>query len=289
MRILPLPNLDNSEIFLECVKGVSNAALRQRYMDAEDLIKIWAIKYSTNAQTAKLFKFAPHTGKRNEIAVQTLTKLECYKLYEQYFRGSTKSARRHYDSLLLSIPTQLCPYCGFGHIYTIDHYLPKAKYPQFSVTIPNLIPACRDCNEGCKNALYSVTEGEQPLHPYYDGGQFIKEQWLFAKVVETSPATVQFYVSCPHHWSDSAKTRTRHHFKSFSLKSRFAVEAGKELSGLSPSLARYHANDTPKKIRDRLHETLDVEIENHMNSWKTALYDALIKSNWYCNGGFKNK
>lgn len=286
MRLLPLPKHDNAEIFLECVDGVGDAELRDRYMEAEETMKNWTEKYSKNAQSAKLFKFAAHTGRPKEIVLLSLTKAECYKLYTHYFRGSTKPARRYYDSILLSIPTQLCPYCGFGHAYTIDHYLPKAKYPQFSITIPNLIPACRDCNEGCKNSVYSVTEGEQPLHPYFDGGHFIKDQWLFAKVMKTAPASVQFYVSCPHHWSDAAKARARHHFKSFSLKRRFAVEAGKELSGLSPRLTKYHSNDTADKIREILHETFEVEFENHVNSWKTALYDALIKNDWYCNGGF---
>lgn len=289
MRLLPKPNYDDAAIFSECVEGVNDTLLRSRYMNAETLLNTWSARYLKNASSAKLYKFTAHIGKKSDLVLLSLTKSDCYKLYDQYFRGKTKPARRHYDSLLLSVPTQICPYCGFGHIYTIDHYLPKSKYPQFSITTPNLVPACRDCNEGCKNAVYSVTEGEQPLHPYFDGGPFITEQWLFAEVIQTQPASVQFYVSCPNYWQASVKARVRHHFRSFDLKFRFAVEAGKELSGLSPRLTRYHYNDTPTQIRDVLRETLDIEINNHVNSWKTALYDALIKSNWYCKDGFKTK
>ena len=41
---------------------------------------------------------------------------------------------------------QLCPACGeAGAPNTLDHYLPKGKYPHFCVTPHNLFPMCDAC------------------------------------------------------------------------------------------------------------------------------------------------
>lgn len=41
-----------------------------------------------------------------------------------------------------------CPYCFFGEPYHLDHFLPKkaTEWPDFSVLLENLIPACARCN-----------------------------------------------------------------------------------------------------------------------------------------------
>lgn len=53
---------------------------------------------------------------------------------------------------------KICPYCGMQHIKigrgngriskpTIDHYLPKSKYPFLSMSFHNMIPCCGTCND----------------------------------------------------------------------------------------------------------------------------------------------
>ncbi|TPJ42888.1 HNH endonuclease signature motif containing protein [Mesorhizobium sp. B2-7-1] len=60
----------------------------------------------------------------------------------------------------------MCPFCGgLGHTWTLDHYLPKANFPAYSVNPSNLVPCCRDCNSG-KNASFGAELHEQTLHPY---------------------------------------------------------------------------------------------------------------------------
>lgn len=70
---------------------------------------------------------------------------------------------------------QFCPSCGEeGSPSTIDHYLPKEKYPEFSVTPVNMTPMC----DACQTAKGQKTLDENGrrifLHPYYD--EFLSSQ-----------------------------------------------------------------------------------------------------------------
>ncbi|WP_057456983.1 hypothetical protein [Pseudomonas syringae] len=51
---------------------------------------------------------------------------------------------------------------------TLDHYLPKANFSEFSFFSQNLVPACDRCNNKRSNAFKGANAGERPLHPYFD-------------------------------------------------------------------------------------------------------------------------
>ncbi|WP_312708295.1 hypothetical protein [Stenotrophomonas sp.] len=59
-----------------------------------------------------------------------------------------------------------CTMCGSPNCGTLDHVLPKAIYPEFSLFSANLVPACL-CNNK-RNNIYRGKAGERVLHPYFD-------------------------------------------------------------------------------------------------------------------------
>lgn len=61
-----------------------------------------------------------------------------------------------------------CPMCGRDNLGTLDHYLSKANYPEFSLFSKNLIPACSRCNTQRQTSVKGVAPGERALHPYFD-------------------------------------------------------------------------------------------------------------------------
>ncbi|SEK53158.1 hypothetical protein [Ectothiorhodospira marina] len=61
----------------------------------------------------------------------------------------------------------ICPMCGgFGN-GTLDHYLPKEDYPEYSFFSKNLIPAC-NCNSLRGTTVKGVASPARVIHPYYD-------------------------------------------------------------------------------------------------------------------------
>lgn len=63
----------------------------------------------------------------------------------------------------------VCPSCGEpGAPNTLDHYLPKNKYPHFCVTPHNLFPMCDVCQTEKKEKTGDAADPRFFLHPYFD-------------------------------------------------------------------------------------------------------------------------
>lgn len=85
-----------------------------------------------------------------------------YALYDSRKSGSRLKEIRD-GAMLLS-----CPMCGSPTTGTLDHYLPRTVFPEFSVMASNLVPACSHCNSGGKRAVYRGVGVERFIHPYFD-------------------------------------------------------------------------------------------------------------------------
>lgn len=176
-------------------------------------------------------------------------------------------------------PLNKCPFCGLGKVETLDHYLPKDKFPSFAVLPYNLVACCTTCNKG-KSISYANSQSEQTLHPYYD--DLTQEQWLFARVLQ--PLTIEFYVNPPQHWNQIDKDRVKAHFTAYQLSKRFSEETPSILGELKYKFTQYFSNATD--IENELKQEYNVKKNSHLNSWETAMYQALYQDLWYCNGGF---
>jgi 5-methylcytosine-specific restriction endonuclease McrA len=285
MRALALPILDPQAVYQECINSIADKDLRYRLNLATSDIVFAASDYQKRAEEKQLYTIPPNNCGNGEIALGLVTKGELKDVYSSHMVGRAKPARAIYDELLSQAPLGKCPFCGFGQVSTLDHYLPKSKYPQLSVFPLNLVPSCTDCNTRKSAAIASVAE-RQSLHPYFDHQNFIDDQWLYAKLMPFEPAIVHFFVKPPDHWSDISKARVQSHFNDFKLASRYSVEASNELACLRAMLADYwklsglNGIKQDLKIRAQSYQSL------HSNSWQTAMFQALIASDWYCDGGF---
>jgi hypothetical protein len=61
-----------------------------------------------------------------------------------------------------------CPMCGSPGTGSLDHFLPRTTFPEFSIFRANLVPACAPCNSASKGQLYRRDPGERFIHPYFD-------------------------------------------------------------------------------------------------------------------------
>jgi hypothetical protein len=61
-----------------------------------------------------------------------------------------------------------CPMCGSLGGRSLDHALPRADFPEFSILRENLVPACTMCNSDEKGSTYRGRRPERFIHPYYD-------------------------------------------------------------------------------------------------------------------------
>ena len=71
------------------------------------------------------------------------------------------------DTYRRKLSPTICPMCGGPGTGTLDHYLPKEKYSEFSLFSKNLIPSC-SCNTLRKSTVRGVASPERVIHPCYD-------------------------------------------------------------------------------------------------------------------------
>jgi hypothetical protein len=279
------PNLDPQFVYETCVNSIADDELRNRLNVLSSDIFLAASDYQQKGVAESLYGILPNNNGNDDIALGAVTKKELKSVYSIHMVGSKKPARAIYDQLLSRAPLGRCPFCGVGLASTLDHYLPKTKFPQLSVVPLNLVPACKDCNTG-KSAVIATTAAEQCLHPYFDHQNYITEQWLYAEVICTMPPTISFFVQAPIHWDDISRERVQSHFRDFKLGSRYSVEASNQLACLKDTLSRYRELLGVDGVKQHLMIEAKAHFHQHRNSWQTAMFQALYCSDWYCEGGF---
>lgn len=120
MKLLPIPDFDVQEVYALCVESVPSVDLKRRLKNISPDVTNHAQNYATNAQHANFYQLPAFIGKNADIVLGAVTKEELKKVYTDYMVGQTMPARRVYDALKSSVPLDICPYCGFGQVGTLD-------------------------------------------------------------------------------------------------------------------------------------------------------------------------
>ena len=285
MRNLKPPTLKAETVIDDCISSIGSAAKQAEFRGAKHLIETAESEYLTAARIHGLFQLPVSAGGNDDILFRGLSKRDVKGLYSDQMVPLKKAARQHYDKLLISSPQRRCPFCGFGRATTLDHFLNKADYPWLAIVPINLIPACKDCNHG-KSTSRALSANDQILHPYFEGSELSDEQWLFASVIESAPLVIDYRVEPPRKWDNAFRLRVERHFLDFDLNARFSVEAATEIGPLRFTLTDLEARAGKIAVKQHLEDVASGEQKSFKNSWKTALYQALAKSDWYIDGGY---
>lgn len=288
MKKLPLPTDDHATVFATCLKGVGAPALVARY--AHDYADCAAIEldYAQRARASTLYalpRINPPRG-TDPTVLNTLTRSDLTKLYTDYLVPASKPARGNYDRLKVT-PNGKCPLCGdIGQVRTLDHYLPKANFPLYSIVPANLIPCCRDCNSEKLNAFATIAD-RQTLHPYFDDNRFFTHRWLSARVIPGTPPIVEYSVTPPATWSLPDKSRVAAHFEEYDLAKRFSIEAGADLPETIQTRRTTSAALSPAEFSNQLREKSD-GLLLPINHWRRVMFAALADDAWFCGHAHPN-
>lgn len=208
-----------------------------------------------------------------------LTKSDFSNLYSAYFRDSNKPARKIYDYILTSSNRE-CPFCcGANRANQVDHFLPKAHYPQYSVNPDNLVPSCQYCNEDYKKQFYAQTQAEQIIQPYFDNPKFFKEQWIFAKYIPACKGLnhhLVYFVKVPDSWGDKDEYRANKHFEIFELGTTFREQSDRLISTVMAQV-QSHLESATEDFESIIKKVIEPGIIHapYINHWQRAMYMAV--------------
>jgi 5-methylcytosine-specific restriction endonuclease McrA len=285
VRKMDVPAYDALSTYDTCVGAIDDLATRAPYTTNRVSIQQANSSFDTASLTAA-WAGLPRAafGNPDALIAGALSKKQLMSLYTNYMVGTTGPSREIYDKLLTAAGG-LCPFCGgLGHTRTLDHYLPKAYFPAYSVHPSNLVPCCRDCNSG-KNASFAIHAHEQTLHPYLDRPCFFEERWIIAVVHRENPILLRFECVPPPQWPAADKARVRSHFTAYKLAYRFSVQAGGEVSKVVQLRTSSLKNLTPESFEAFLLDNAN-SLDFVLNGWSRTMYTALAASDWFVNTDF---
>ncbi|MCX5075459.1 HNH endonuclease [Streptomyces sp. NBC_00513] len=285
------PSLDASTVYEVCTATARPSGVRKALQGLKETVVKAATAYEVAAaqqaqHTLDHLKHQPDGESATKAtkaakAAKGSINEELKKTYVNRMVGG--AGRAVYDKLRGSCHG-LCALCGHGAADTLDHQLPKDSFPLLSVVPVNLVPACSRCNHQKKEQA-PTHAGDQTLHPYFDGDVH-DHLWLFARVTGPPKPSVIFYVDPPADMPPAFAARARHHFATLELSGLYNSQIAYELRSLGMSLAKHPL--PPAELREHLQETAEIKaaVEGR-NSWKAALYQGLVDSAWYVEGGWE--
>jgi len=274
MRKLPKPIDDVKDVFTECISNIRDETLKNKLDSCKDEIACATIEFETKIKDNMAFTIQEHDNIGG-----TVTNNEMKKVYTDKMAKKSQPGRKYYDKYMTAPKNGICPLCGQREVATLDHYLPKMKFPSLAVSPSNLIPSCRDCNTGKGKKTFSSCI-EETIHPYFDDIE--GETWLYATIIEENEITITFEVRKPSPWSDILFKRVVNHFGEFCLNKLYSTHAAEEFAGVIYRLICTYKKVGSSGLKEHLIECYESYKMANLNSWKTAMYRALSESDWFC-------
>ncbi len=136
------PENNVKEVFEDCISNFRDESLKNRLQSILPFIQSESSDYDVKASSSSLFSLTSSTDINGIVTVD-----EMQKVYDRKLVKKGQPGRKHYEKIKLSAKHNICPLCDHRTVTTLDHVLPKSKYPTFAVTPFNLVPACGDCNK----------------------------------------------------------------------------------------------------------------------------------------------
>lgn len=173
----------------------------------------------------------------------------------------------------------VCPMCGGLGKGTLDHYLPKDDYPDFTIFSKNLVPAC-DCNSKRNTTIKGDSEPERVIHPYYD--TFIKQRVYKAKLSGDfeSPDISMILVDASHDEKDILEF----HLEAVIINNKILNWLDKRWGAMFTKPHKLLKPHLPSRrvsgedVREAIVEKLDLSDEEYdtPNNWWSFLYAGLL-------------
>lgn len=169
-----------------------------------------------------------------------------------------------------------CQYCGIQKPNTIDHYLPQADFPEFSVLALNLLPCCNDCNTKKNN--YWLDNGFRGIINFYIDN-LPQIQFLFCDITFDTTSeipNISYRLDIPTTINPRLRTIITNHFTRLDLCNKYGGYIHDFITDKINSIVSYLNSNDPNDIKQRIEsETTNLSNRYGINNWRTVLTDEL--------------
>ncbi|CUJ06286.1 hypothetical protein [Achromobacter xylosoxidans] len=170
---------------------------------------------------------------------------------------------------------QLCPACGEdGTPNTLDHYLPKNGFPDYSITAANLFPMCDICQGKKLEQALSNNNERLFLHPYFD--TFLDQQVLQLEIGEPYTAPTSISLIAHQHLPIHLQQLVSRHIEKLGLIERYSHFFRQEytrLLGLTEDILAGGLN-----VRQQLNLFCNQARRKSVNSWGHIFFESVLRN-----------
>lgn len=205
------------------------------------------------------------------IAVSNEQKSAFLSAYE----NRPKAANLEWIDLIYYNGLESCPFCGGDGARTIEHYLPKTSYPEFSVYSVNLMPSCGSCNTK-RNDINEYGAAVHLLHPFFDIAILDKIDLFINIQIQHGIPEFSFLRYDPTDLDDDEICRIDHHIDSSIDEVSYFNKCHALISEVRGRAKRWQT------VEEFRHEVVTYEFylckaRGEKNSWRYAFYSGLNK------------
>tara|TARA_B100000700_G_C15044274_1_gene857028 strand:+ start:2194 stop:3069 length:876 start_codon:yes stop_codon:yes gene_type:complete len=168
-----------------------------------------------------------------------------------------------------------CPFCGYPMVPdTLDHFIPKTYWPEFSIHSDNLVPQCRGCAP-TKGDRYFCNEEEAAifLHPFFNN-LLSRIRFNVTVLFDAGDDQPSFQITLKTigDIEEDKLQRLKVHLKKLKAKQRFILYCHREYQSWKTKKSKSNF-DITYALNARL---LEVEIGEQGKDWKSALYRGML-------------
>ena len=201
--------------------------------------------------------------------------LEEKELLVDYYESPPKNLKgllqeRRNDHGLLE-----CPFCGYPMAPdTLDHFIPKTDWPEFSIHSDNLVPQCRGCAP-TKGDRYFCNEEEAAifLHPFFNN-LLSRVRFKVTVLFDAGDDKPSFQITLKaiDDIEEGELQRLKVHLKELKVKQRFILYCHREYQSWKTKKSKSNF-DITYALNARL---LEVENGEQGKDWKSSLYRGML-------------
>ncbi len=195
----------------------------------------------------------------------------CYSVKTNTFKHKRGEI---FDSQSIQLKA-FCPYCLLNKPTTLDHYIGKTEYPEYSILLKNLIPCCYHCNQK-KRENWRRNSRRRYIHFYND--TFLNNRFLFANLIfhGNDVPDISYELIKPNNITQEQFEIVTFHFEDLRLIEEY-IERSNAI--LSTEISIIHNSnqrgDTIESIRQTFIDKHENIIGFGINYWQKCMYEAI--------------
>lgn len=263
------------EVFKEAVKNKNEGEHKDTLVSIENKIELLFSDYSEKFNEKKIYNVVSY----GFHGVEKDCLINLYKYNSSIIK---KVKKKILESQIRTI-NATCQYCTLNSVKTLDHFIPKEEFPEFSVNPLNLFPCCPECNSMKSNLCFN---GEESLFLNLYLDELPEKNYLKADFdFDDKIPLVTFSLCNVEDIEPSAFKTISNHYERLNLLERMREKSNDIITEIINSLKTYYKLNTDITALKRFIVIEETENKDAygFNYWKSVMRLSLIEYDEFWN------